>query len=229
MTKVIFWDIDGTLISTKGAGARALRQALRDCYGLEGDLSRVPWAGRSDRRIARMLLEAFGIGWSEAEAARFLQRYLALLPELLAETGGGLLPGVLAWLEAVAERDGFHQGLLTGNLRRGAEIKLGYFGVWDFFPFGGFADEGEDRNAIAGMAREVAARHLGVKLSGADILVIGDTPFDVECGKAIGARTLAVATGPFTAEQLGAHHPDVLLTDLTSLDERERVLGLLAS
>ena len=112
-------------------------------------------------------------------------------------------------------------GLLTGNIRLGAEIKLRHFGLWEIFQFGGFADDHEDRNHIAAAALERGRRVLGKDLQPQEIVVIGDTPFDVRCGKFIGAKTLAVATGGAKLEELKPCAADWTVADLTHISARE--------
>jgi phosphoglycolate phosphatase-like HAD superfamily hydrolase len=112
-------------------------------------------------------------------------------------------------------------GLLTGNIRLGAQIKLGHYQLWHLFRMGAFGDDHEDRNQIAAIARERGSLILQEKLSGEQILVIGDTPRDIECAKAIGARSLAVATGKFTAEQLRKDSPTWAVECLAHVSVKE--------
>jgi phosphoglycolate phosphatase-like HAD superfamily hydrolase len=117
-------------------------------------------------------------------------------------------------LAAVAARPGVAQGLLTGNLVRGARAKLTHHGLWDYFPFGAFADDGELRNDLGPHALSRAREHHGVAFAPDDVWIIGDTPHDIACGKIIGARTLAVTTGYYSAAELAAYAPDAVLPDL---------------
>ena len=112
-------------------------------------------------------------------------------------------------------------GLLTGNIKRGAQVKLEHYGWWDKFAFGGFADDSEHRDEIAQFALQRGGAHLGQAVRGEETLVIGDTPLDIRCGRAIGARVLAVGTGGATMEELAAHKPDFLVKDLSEADVAE--------
>jgi phosphoglycolate phosphatase-like HAD superfamily hydrolase len=116
-------------------------------------------------------------------------------------------------------------GLLTGNIRLGAEIKLRRYGLWEMFALGAFGDDHEDRNQIAVIARQRGRRFLGEELSGEQVVVVGDTPRDIECGRAIGAKVLAVATGGATLEYLKAHQPDWVVEDLQRVSAAEICLG----
>jgi phosphoglycolate phosphatase-like HAD superfamily hydrolase len=161
----------------------------------------------------------------EANFRRFFEAYVFILDELMRASRGEVLPGVRPMLRALRALDPRPViGLLTGNIRLGAEIKLRHHGLWEEFEMGGFADDAEDRNRIAAVARERGERMAGRGFLGGEIVVIGDTPLDVACARAIGARVLAVATGIFTASQLSSHHPDWLVRDLADF-KMERLLG----
>ena len=211
---LLLWDIDGTLIASGGAGMHALRTGLRAAFGIEGPLDDIDFAGRTDRWIVRRIFEKFSVPHTEENFARCIDGYIAALPAALANPRARVLPGVRELLAVIATRDSLAQGLLTGNLRRGAHAKLSHHGLWDFFPFGAFADDGETRNDLSPHALRRAREHTGVSFAPERVWVIGDTPYDIECGRAIGARTLAVATGGHTLQQLAAYAPDALLPDL---------------
>jgi phosphoglycolate phosphatase-like HAD superfamily hydrolase len=150
--------------------------------------------------------------------ARFFERYVFWLDQILAQSTGRTCPGVPEFLRDLqALPDPPLLGLLTGNIRLGAEIKLRRFGLWDAFVTGAFADDHEDRNEIAAVARQRGSRLIGRALRGDEILVVGDTPRDIECGRAIGARVLAVATGGAGLEELQNHRPDWAVPDLRAV------------
>lgn len=214
MKSLFLWDIDGTLISSGGAGMRALQAALQTSFALEGSLADIDFAGRTDRWIMRRIFAKFGLAATEENFARYFEAYLAALPAELANPSARVLPGVAALLQAAAARGDIVQGLLTGNVRRGAEIKLGFHGLWQHFPFGAFADDSELRNELGPHALRRARIHAGVEFDLNRVWVIGDTPHDIECGRAIGARTLALATGSHSAAELAAHHPTAVLENL---------------
>jgi phosphoglycolate phosphatase-like HAD superfamily hydrolase len=138
---------------------------------------------------------------------------------------GRILPGVAEIVAKVAEHSDIAQGLLTGNLRHGAEIKLGHLGLWKPFPFGAFADDSEDRNELGPHALRRASAYLGHNFDADCVFVIGDTPHDIACGKIIGARTVAVATGRYSVEQLRSHTPTAVLENFA---DTETFLSLLS-
>ena len=137
----------------------------------------------------------------------FLDSYVHFLSLELPRRKGTLLPGVLELLEKLKSRKHIVLGLLTGNLSRGAQLKLGHYGVWHFFEFGAFADDHHDRNQLGPFAQARAKEKHGLEFSAAEIDIIGDTPRDIACGKALGARTIAVSTGTWSREDLAKHHP----------------------
>ncbi|MFO0804442.1 MAG: haloacid dehalogenase-like hydrolase [Gemmataceae bacterium] len=218
---VILWDIDGTLIRSGGAGKDAMEGALRDAFGLAEVKDEVPYSGRTDRAIARDLLRVHGLDASESNQTKLQEAYLAKLPDSLRLRGGNVLPGVADVLAELRPRTDVLMGLLTGNIRRGARVKLGHFGLWDFFACGGFGDEHFDRDDVARMAYREVCLHRGCEVNPADIWVIGDTPLDVQCARAIGAKAVAVATGWHPVEELAACQPDHCFTDLS---DHRRVL-----
>jgi phosphoglycolate phosphatase len=215
MTTLILWDIDGTLISSGGAGMRALRAALKETFGIDGSLEDIEFAGRTDRWIMRRVFAKFGIEATEPNFAAYAETYFASLPREMAAPGARVLPGVRRLLEDAASRPGAAQGLLTGNLRRGAQAKLGHHGLWDYFPFGAFADDGEQRNDLGPHALRRARERHGVDFAPGRTWVVGDTPHDIASARAFGANSLAVATGSHSQADLAAHHPTVLLPDLS--------------
>jgi phosphoglycolate phosphatase-like HAD superfamily hydrolase len=211
---LLLWDIDGTLISSGGAGMSALERALGDVFGVTGSLDDIDFAGRTDRWIMRQVFGKYGLPATEGNFTRYLDGYVAALPAQLANPRARVFPGVREILATAAARADLAQGLLTGNLVRGAQVKLGHHGLWDFFPFGAFADDGELRNDLGPHALRRAREHHGVEFAPERVWIIGDTPHDIACGKIIGARTLAVTTGNYTADELAAHTPTALLPDL---------------
>jgi phosphoglycolate phosphatase len=215
MPTLLLWDIDGTLIASGGAGMRALRRALHQAFQIEGSLDDIDFAGRTDRWIMRQVFAKFGVASSEENFERYFAAYIAALPEELSNPAARILPGIPALLAGAAAQKQIVQGLLTGNMRRGAETKLRFHGLWDYFAFGAFADDGELRNDLGPHAIRRAASHAGLEFSPDRIWVIGDTPHDVACGKAIGARTIAVATGSHSTDALREHSPTTVLSDLS--------------
>jgi phosphoglycolate phosphatase-like HAD superfamily hydrolase len=218
-TKLILFDIDGTLITSGGAGEYSLRLAVKDYFGVEDDLKGIEIAGRTDTGIVRRIFERHDREITPAGQTAFFDRYLHHLSAELGRRKGFLLPGIVELLNALKPRPHLAIALLTGNLARGAQIKLTHYGIWEFFEFGAYADDDADRNQLGKYARARALEKHGVEFSPGDIYVIGDTPHDIDCGRVFGAQTVAIATGNFTRAQLAAHNPDFLFDDLSKVDE----------
>lgn len=222
--RLFLFDIDGTLITSGGAGEGALKDAMKSRFGVEEDLEGIVLAGSTDARIAAELLGKAGIAHTPENAAALLDEYLHHLPRRLADHNGRILPGIVELLEALAARPDCVLALLTGNVVRGAEIKLTHFGVWHHFEFGAFSDDHHDRNELGKFARARATDRHGIEFPPEKIYVIGDTPRDIECGRAIGARTVAIATGIYGEGALAGHSPDFLFKDFS---ETESILAAL--
>ena len=225
-TKLILFDIDGTLITSGGAGERSLRMAIRDRFGRDDDLEGIEIAGRTDTGIARQIFDRHGVQPTPENLGAFFDRYLHHLSTELGRSQGALLPGTLDLLNALGKRPNLAIALLTGNLSRGAEIKLTHYGIWEFFEFGAYADDSADRNQLGKYARARALERHGVEFLPGDIYVIGDTPHDIDCGRAFGAKTVAIATGNYTRSQLASHRPDYIFDDLSNVNEVIATLGL---
>jgi phosphoglycolate phosphatase-like HAD superfamily hydrolase len=221
---LLLWDIDGTLITSAGAGIRALRPPLLELFGVPTDLADIDFAGRTDRVIFRQIFARHGIPDTEDNFLRYLDGYLARLPAELHHPGAVVLPGVSSLLETAAARPDITQALLTGNVRRAARVKLAHHGLWEFFPFGAFADDSELRNDLGPHALRRAREHTGVTFPADRVWIIGDTPHDIACGRAIGANTLAVATGGHSVAALSAHQPTAILSDLGDTDTFWRLI-----
>jgi phosphoglycolate phosphatase-like HAD superfamily hydrolase len=212
---VCLFDIDGTLISSGGAGKAALVAALASEFGVPRVSDAIDLRGRTDRAIVAELMLGHGLDGCPESCRRLTEAYLRHLPECLRRSPGRVLPGVAELLLRLAGRGDVALGLLTGNIREGARIKLGHFGLFDHFAFGGFGDHHHDRDDVAREAlAEVKARFDGT-VTPERIWVVGDTPLDVRCARAIGARAVAVVTGWHTREELAASEPDLLVTDLS--------------
>ena len=214
-TRLLLFDIDGTLITSGGAGEHALRLAIKDRFGIEEDFRDIEIAGRTDSRIARQLFAKHSLPDTPGNTAALFESYLEHLALLLPKKTGRLLPGILELLDALKARPEIVLALLTGNLARGAELKLTHYGVWDYFEFGAYADDHHDRDQLGHVARTRALERHGIAFSPERILVLGDTPHDIACARAIGAKAVAIATGQFTHAQLAEHSPDYLFDDLS--------------
>src|SRR5256714_4288022 len=224
--RLLLFDIDGTLIHSGGAGIEALKRAFKERFNIEDDLRDIEIAGMTDSGIVASILKKHKIPATAENVAAFLDSYVHFLSKELPRRKGKLLPGVLDLLKKLKSRNHVVLGLLTGNLSRGAQLKLGHYGVWHFFEFGAFADDHHDRNELGSFARARAKEKHGREFSAEEIDVIGDTPRDIACGKALGARTIAVATGTWTREKLAEHHPDFLIDDFSNVDRLINTLGL---
>ena len=223
--RLCLFDIDGTLIHSGGAGIHALKVALKERFGIQDDLADTEIAGMTDSGIVISILKKHQLPASNENVTAFLDSYVHFLSLELPRRKGKLLPGVLQLLEKLKTRKHLVLALLTGNISRGARLKLEHYGVWHFFEFGAFADDHHDRNKLGSFARARARERHGREFSANEIDVIGDTPRDIACGKAIGARTIAVATGTWTREQLAEHHPDFLIDDLSDVNRVIDTLG----
>lgn len=224
MKKLILWDIDGTLIRTNRAGIVALVRAFAQLHGREPDMASIEVSGRTDRWIISRMLEAAGIAPSTENIHATLEGYLQLLHGEMVARPGRVLPGVLELLETLHHRSDVVQALLTGNVERGARIKLEHYRVWHYFAFGAFGDDSPLRNDLGPHALRRAKERHEIDFAPERTFVIGDTPHDIECGKVIGARTIAVATGNFTVEQLAAHAPTAVFADFADTAALLRVI-----
>lgn len=222
--KAVLFDIDGTLISSQGAGKAAMYAALQSHFGLDAIRDEVPMSGRTDRVIALDLFRVHGIDGGPLQLDGFLAEYLRHLPGHLSKRVGMVLPGIREILLALVEKPDCLVGLLTGNIRAGAKVKLSHFGIDQHFTFGGFGDAHVDRDEVA---REAHRSALAVEpsLRPADLVVIGDTPLDVRCAHAIGAKAVAVATGTHSAAELAAAGADLILEDLSPADALDRIIA----
>ncbi|QDU64581.1 Phosphoglycolate phosphatase [Planctomycetes bacterium Pan216] len=211
----VLFDIDGTLIRSGGAGEAAMREALRLEFGICGQLGDVDFHGRTDRSIGRDLLASHQLEDSAANWERFKSAYLSMLPSTLDERVGAVLPGVVGLLDHLSRNDDVVLGLITGNSREGARIKLRHFGLNDYFPLGAFGDDHWDRTALALDVKETLEGLVSSPIAEDRVWIVGDTPLDVACARVIGARAVAVATGKYSVDELAQSAPDVLAQDLS--------------
>jgi phosphoglycolate phosphatase len=221
---VLFWDIDGTLLTTARGGMFAWDDGVKEITGKDFQLQQLRVPGLTDYQIAAKTCELLGLEASEPLVERLVRRYEELLPTSLPRRTGHVLPNVREILEQMRGRGDVRSYLLTGNTRGGAKAKLTHYGLIDFFPDGAFAEDTRARATIAQRALELA-RSSG-PVSEADMFVIGDTPHDIECANAIGVRTIAVATGGYSVEELREHHPWQLFDELPPPGEFLRLVGL---
>lgn len=222
--KLVLWDIDGTLLRTAGAGGKSMYAALNSHFGSTPEWRNITFAGRTDRSIIRDLLAHGRVDVTEENIATLIAAYLAELPGQLNQPGTGALPGVTESLEFIASHPKASQGLLTGNLREGAYKKLSAYGLDHYFSFGGFGDLHMERDDVARDALR-AAQEFGLK-EVQDVWVIGDTPNDIKCARAIDAKVIAVATGTYSRDELSKYQPDILFDDFSQFSDLIETLEL---
>lgn len=222
MRRLILLDIDGTILTSDGAAPRAFRAALETVFGTSGPKRGYSFAGKTDPQIARDLLREAGI--DEDEIQRGLPRvwdlYVAGLEREIRGAEVKVFPGVHALIERLREsRADAVLGLLTGNVRQGAELKLRAAGIdFEWFAVGAFGSDHADRRELPAVAVQRAEERLGRRFTGKEVVIIGDTPADIACGEHLGVRTLAVATGSYTADELQACGPDHLFSTLADTE-----------
>jgi len=218
---LILFDIDGTLVLTGGAGVRAMNRACEDLVRRENAMEGVTFAGRTDWSILDDILRNHGHTLDEARLDELRQRYVSHLEEEIQLPGRGIkdvMPGIRALLDALQARDDVRLGLLTGNFLEGARIKLEYFDLWKYFPWGAFGGDAANRNDLVPIAVARAREHGIDGVAPADIIVVGDTPSDIECAVTAGATPVAVATGSYTMEQLREAGGEIVFEDLNDTD-----------
>lgn len=220
---LVLFDIDGTLILTGGAGMRAFYRALHDIFHVQAGNSVFRPDGKTDPLIAKELLAGFGIEdqWCGKSQEALFSSYLNHLEDEMgrAKEEGliRVLPGVVNLLETLSSQPDFCVGLVTGNLEKGAHIKLDWAGLSQYFRFGGYGSDSEDRTELIRLSIQKgiqAAAPIPVN----DVFVIGDTPLDIDHGRAAGAKVIAVASAGYNLDELGFHDPDLLLSNLLPLD-----------
>ncbi|MBT8462003.1 MAG: HAD hydrolase-like protein [Gemmatimonadetes bacterium] len=227
--RLVLFDIDGTLVNSMGAGKAALESAMLSVYGETGPIAEFDFHGRTDPAIVRGLLRA--VGWPDEEIEAGFDAtwvaYLAALDRELAKRDGQVRPisGVRELLDAIAEDARFAPGLVTGNMEGGARRKLGAAGLAGRFGFGAYGSDSERREDLPPLARERAQVRYDRSFDMSAAVVVGDTPEDIRCARANGARALAVSTGRHTVAELSEHAPDAVVEDLS---DTSRVVRMLA-
>jgi phosphoglycolate phosphatase-like HAD superfamily hydrolase len=230
MTRLVLFDVDGTLVSAHGAGSRSVREALIEVYGRTGPIDSYDFHGRTDPQIVRELMRMAGLDDEEIDAGmdRLWSLYLARLERELEQptTDVEVLPGVVELLDALHETQDDLVALLTGNIEPGAELKLSAADLWHRFDFGAYGSDHERRDQLPAIAVERAHRATGLEFSGRNVVIIGDTPFDVHCGRALGVWAVAVATGKHSVTELEDAGADVVLETLA---DTQRALEAIAA
>ena len=220
--KLVLFDIDGTLITSRGAGRRAMRTALERVFGAAGGIDQYDLRGRTDTRIVHDVMGA--LGWEPARVKERLDDFFeAYLGGLTNEIGDGrhvvTLPGVSAVVARLAQSADALLGLVTGNIEEGARIKLLPTGLWPLFRVGAYGSDHMDRRRLPSLAARRAQALVGYPFAATDVVVIGDTPHDIDCARACGAVAVAVTTGQYTRDELLAERPDHLFDDLADVEK----------
>ena len=213
MRKLVLFDIDGTLISDGGASREAFIAALLEIFEYHGDVRRYDFSGRTDPQIAHMVLR--DAGWNEQEIdarmPRLWDRYVAGLAKQ-ERSRVRELPGVRALLDALRADERVTLALLTGNIERGARLKLGGPGLNEYFPFGAFGSDSPRRDELPPIAIHRAEEFSGHRFRGRGVVIIGDSIYDIRCGAPHSATTIAIASGKTPGEKLRAENPDHFFT-----------------
>ena len=217
MHRIILFDIDGTLVSG-GPAKSSFVDAMQEVYGTAGDFENVSFAGKTDPQIVRELLKSTGTPENviEGRLEELFNRYLGYLETRLPQNPVRVLPGVKELLSALSKYDDVGLGLLTGNVVGGARLKLASGELWEWFTFGSYGSDHMNRDELPAIAVARARDLWGDTVTSDKAVVVGDTPRDVQCGQVGGTKTMAVATGSFSVEELGGYEPDYLLEDLSS-------------
>jgi len=225
---LLLFDIDGTL-TWGGPAKEAFQHGLQVVFGTSGPIEDHDFSGKTDPQIARELMMRAGVTREDfdAQAQALWTAYLTELERRIRHAPVEVLPGAAELVEALHVGGEVCLGLVTGNLERGARLKLGSVGLGDFFPVGGFGSDHEHRDELPAVALRRASVHWGREFSGPEAVIIGDTPRDIACGRAVGAKTVAVATGRFRTEELVRFEPDVLLPDLSDTEGVLKTLSAL--
>lgn len=217
MNKLVLYDIDGTLITAGGAGTRSLNRAFHRLFGIEEAFRTISMAGKTDPQIMREGLKLHGLDHLDGNVDKMIGQYLFFLKEEIENPMRHIMPGIQESLDLFGDR-GITIGLLTGNLEKGAKIKLSPFGIFDYFNSGAFGSDHEDRNELLPIAIEKYKKQ-GLEFSPKDCYVIGDTPRDVQCAKVHGAYCIAVATGPYSVDDLRNTEADIVFESLENVEK----------
>jgi len=227
--RLVLFDIDGTLLDTQGAGRRGFHAALLDVFRTTGPIDSYRFCGRTDPEIARYLLTAAGVSEDQlvSELPRLWDQYLANLEVEVKDRPPQVCPGVIELLERIeSDGDRLVLGLLTGNIEPGARLKIDSSGLgFSRFLLGAYGSDHEIRDQLPAVAVARAEAKTGHRFEGKSVVIVGDTPADIACGAQLGARSIAVATGLFTEEQLAACEPDFLFATLEDAEAVMHAIG----
>ncbi|MBI3031828.1 MAG: HAD family hydrolase [Candidatus Rokubacteria bacterium] len=218
--RLFLFDVDGTLVSARGAGRRAVGRALEAVYGATGPLATYDFRGKTDPQIIFDLMGTAGLSAVEIaeHLPRFYDRYVQDLRAEIGRAGGvKVMPGIAELVGLLGAQADAVLGLLTGNIEAGARIKLEATGLLPHFRLGAYGSDAADRARLPAVAARRAEALAGRPISPERVVIIGDTPLDIACARAFGARAVSVATGGHRVEELAAHAPDVLFADFADV------------
>jgi phosphoglycolate phosphatase-like HAD superfamily hydrolase len=225
LQKLILFDIDGTLISAGGAGTRSMNMAFIELFGIKDAFQNIPMAGKTDIQIMKEGLKLHGFSCN-GNVEKMMDMYLKYLRTEINNPMKRLKPGILNALDNL-KKEGMALGLLTGNLEKGARIKLGIFGIEDYFLDGAFGSDHEDRDKLLPIAIEKFARK-NFNFTPLNCIVVGDTPRDVQCAKIHSAHCIAVATGPYSKDELLKTDADIVIDSFEETDKYMNFISGLA-
>jgi len=217
MKKLVLFDIDGTIMNTDGGGASSCQRALEHVFDMKVPLDNYSMSGKTDTQIVLDLMERVGVA-REVTTAKLDEinvLYIDLLSKEVDSWNPELCPGIVDVLDALVDREDLVLGLLTGNIVRGAEVKLNRVGLWSYFKTGAFGDGAPERKMLPDIAQKTAHALTGKIFEGKDMVIIGDTPNDVLCGRHLNVKSIAVATGGFDGATLQSYEPDFFFEDLS--------------
>jgi phosphoglycolate phosphatase-like HAD superfamily hydrolase len=226
--KLLLFDIDGTLIRSAGAGKQSMELAFEKVYGISNGFETIQMMGRTDPSIFREAITNHGLEWEVGALDQFQKFYFEILKREIQRSRPGkrICPGILKLLQYLQDQSNVILGLLTGNWQTSAVIKLQYFDIDHFFQLGAYGDDSEYREELVPVAMEHFFRQTGQSIAKENVVVIGDTPLDIQCAKPHGVRTIGVATGFHTFEDLREAGAGAVFEDLTHTDSVLKTLGL---
>lgn len=218
--KLVLFDIDGTLLRVRGISRQSLIDALREVFGTEGSASTHNFAGKLDSVIIKEVMRTVGL--SDAEIEKGFQeakrRYIYNFKQHAQREHIEVMTGIYELVEKLAQDERIVLSLLTGNFEESGRHKLALLNLNDYFAFGAFADDAETRNALPAIAVQRAFEHTGIRFTGKDVVIIGDTEHDVNCAKVLNSKSIAVATGHYTASQLNSLNPDYTFENFADVE-----------
>ncbi len=220
MKKLVLFDIDGTIMNTDGGGALSCKAALELVFGRAVPLDNYTMSGKTDTQIVIELMERVGVSREETMSRLddIHNHYIACLSTEVTGWNPEVCLGIPELLERFSHMPDAVLGLLTGNIRRGAEVKLNRVGLWSYFQTGAFGDRAPERRLLPDLAQQAALEKTGRKFVEKEMVIIGDTPNDILCGRHLNVKSIAVATGSFGVDALQAYQPDYLFDDLSDVN-----------